>query len=156
MSDSSSMPMMRACVLAMFAIAASGCAPSRLTAPGAAGLPPEQSAWVITHDYVRLVALDGTQISRGFALVNDALADGVGVTMQMAPGTHELELAFDNGARRSAGTTKIRLDTKAGNTYYIKDMGGMSIRYAVFPYSSVPTKELLKKFDVQGSLPPES
>lgn len=110
---------------------------------------------MVTHDYVRLVALDGTKISRGFALVNDALADGVGVTMQMAPGPHELELAFDNGARRSAGTMKLSLDTRAGSTYYIKEMGGMSIRYAVFPYNSTPTKQLLEKFDVQGTLPPK-
>jgi hypothetical protein len=117
-----------------------------MTSPGAAGLTAEQSAWIVTHDFVQIVALDGVRVRPRISLVNDAFVDGVGSTMQMEPGTHEVEVKFDDGGASSAGTTKLRIDSKAGKTYYIKNLPGRAVRYGVKVYDSTPTQVLLKSF----------
>lgn len=131
-------PLIIAATLAM-----GGCAPALMTSPGAESLAPEQSAWLVTHDYVKVVSLDGV---KGAHRRMDAFVDGVGVMVKLKPGRHDVEIVFDDGGVSSAATSHVAIDTVAGKTYYVKNTVWGGFKYGVFEYKGAPDEAMLKHF----------
>lgn len=124
-----------------------GCAAVDIVSPGAKGLTPEQSSWIISDDDVQIFSLDGKVLHSGVTIANDAFLDGVRDKVQVEPGSHEVALRMDNGMYAMKEPTKLRLDTKAATTYHITVEYGTPVTYRVQSYDGIPTKELLKRLN---------
>jgi hypothetical protein len=141
---------LRSCVAAACLSALLGCVPAQMVSPKAAGLAPEQSAWIVTHDDVLLVSLDGERVRPRVTFADDAFTDGVRDKMQLEPGPHRIEVNLDPSIYLNPPGTTLSIDTRAGRTYYIRKQLGTAVRYDVLEYNSLPNEKLLKSFDTNA------
>lgn len=135
---------------AVIVAALTGCASQRTVSPGANGLAPEQSAWLITHDDVKIVSLDG--VSSGYQRM-DGFSDGIGMIVQIAPGHHDLEVIYNNGAVSSAARTQLPIEARVGKVYYVRNAVWGGIRYGMFQFDGPPNEALMKHLQVNALRP---
>jgi hypothetical protein len=144
MNRSASQQTLRLAVMGLSCGALLGCANAELVAPGARGLAPTQSAWIVSDDDVQLVSLDGNPLNSKITFEKNAFEDGVRDKVQVEPGSHVVEVRLDNGRFDVKEPMKLRLDTEAAMTYYVTVTNGPPLGYQVHVYAGMPNQELLK------------
>lgn len=133
--------------LGLISAALSGCGTVEVVSPGARGLTPEQSAWIISDDDVQIVSLDGTAIQSKVTFETNTFEDGVRDKLKVEPGSHVVEVRLDNGKYSVKEPMKLRLDAEAAMTYHVTVNYGPPIGYQVHAFAGIPDKELLKKLN---------
>lgn len=134
-------------MMGVAAAALFGCGAVEIVSPGARGLAPEQSAWIVSDDDVQIVSFDGTPFRSSVTFENNTYEDGVRDKLKVEPGSHVVEVRMDNGRHAVSGPMKLRLDTEAATTYWVTVNYGSPIGYQVHAFAGTPDRVMLEKFD---------
>lgn len=136
---------LRVGALGLLGVTLWGCSAVEVVSPGARGLSPEQSAWIISDDDVQIVSLDGTPIRSKVTFESNTFEDGVRDKLRVEPGSHVVEVRLDNGKYSVKEPMKLRLEAEAAMTYHVRINYGPPIGYQVHAFAGIPDKEVLGK-----------